>query len=68
MPPSGRCFVKRVHVTGTTWGAGYVIAKASHEESAFLALNRQGKSGIGPARSKVAELHITLVSLNAVAE
>ena len=60
--------MKRVLATGTTWGAGYVIAKASHEESAFLALNRQGKSGIGPARSKVAELHITLVSLNAVAE
>ena len=68
MPPSGRCFVKRVHVTGTTFGIGYVIAKASHEESAFLPLNRQAKSGIGPARSKVAELHITLVSLNAVAE
>ena len=49
MPPSGRCFVKRVHVTGTTFGIRYVIAKASHEEGAFLALNRQAKSGIGPA-------------------
>lgn len=66
MRPAGRFEGKRVLVTGATRGIGFAIAKAFHEEGAFVALNGRTSGSVKNAQEKLPGSHMAVADLATV--